>query len=456
LLGRLRRELKSPALVERFRRAKQHFSRLRKFDLPLVTMLILRGHKMSLQNSLNKMFSSIGRLCGLPTASALSQARAKLEPEIFVHLREFVVADFYRLYGRDGLVKDWRGHRLVAGDGTCLNLPDNPQTRAEFTVQTNQHPGAEAVQALSCVLYDPLNEVVLGATLGGKQTGEKEPLLDLLWEQTAAGDVVILDRNFAAYKVLAQAVATGREVVIRLPANSFKAAQALFLKGENVPRELEAELPCPRKERAYARQRGLPESIKVRFVRLELKDGEVAVLVTTLLDQAQYPAAEFKELYRLRWNVETFFDRLKNIFDAERFSGKSPLALKQDYYGVLFLATLEGILAASDQQALREQAQQRHERRTARAQAAVPAMEPPAPARIPQVNRAVSTFAMVDHLIELLWSRKSTAKVLAELHRLFRTSPTRLRPDRHFVRNPEKRNWTTKVKFQKYVKKLIA
>jgi hypothetical protein len=44
-------------------------------------------------------------------------------------------------------------------------------------------------------------------------------------------------------------------------------------------------------------------AINVRFVRVRLSTGEFEVLVTSLLDEAKYPAAGFLELYGLRWGV---------------------------------------------------------------------------------------------------------------------------------------------------------
>ena len=49
-------------------------------------MLILRGHKFSLQNALNKVFGALGKLRLVPTASAYSQARRKLDPALFQEL----------------------------------------------------------------------------------------------------------------------------------------------------------------------------------------------------------------------------------------------------------------------------------------------------------------------------------------------------------------------------------
>ena len=111
---------------------------------------------------------SFGEVFRVPTDSAYCQAKQKVKPEIFVHLTEQLNEDYYRLYGADEEVKVWRGHRLIGGDGTKLNLPDTPDLRASFGVQRNQTSGEQGgcVQATAVVAYDLLNDIGLQSALG--------------------------------------------------------------------------------------------------------------------------------------------------------------------------------------------------------------------------------------------------------------------------------------------------
>lgn len=450
-MKRLRNRLRRRRVQRRFSRREKDFTRNRKLTFGIVTLLILRGHKVSLQNGLNKFFTALGEVFKVPTASAYSQARQKLDPEVFEYLRETMVADFYELYGAEGLVQKWREHRVLACDGTILNVMDNPQTRAEYFVQTNQPGYTVAVQAQSCVLYDLLNQVVVGATLGTR-TGEKEHLLEKLGPQLERGDLLVLDRLYADYKILAQGVASGWEVVVRLPKNSFKESRALFKTGAKVPREKEITLICPEKARTYVRAHGLPESVTVRLVRVELKGGTIEVLATTLRDASKYPAAEFKALYGWRWREETFFDRIKNIFEAERFSGISPRVIQQDYFGVLFLASFASILAVTDQTALAQKSPAPPE--PPGKAAAVPVMQPRAGTR--QVNQSICYVALIERVVEILLKKGSEEKVLDELHHLFRTAPIRARPGRSYPRTMSQKRFRQQIRWHKYGKKVIA
>src|SRR5262249_52698080 len=181
--------------------------------------------------------------------------------------------------------------------------------------------------------------------------------------------------------VLATMVAWGCHFVIRFPRQSFTAVTAFWAAPVQ---ERAVTLEVTAKARAYVAEHHLPTTLRGRLIKVVLARGEVEVLGMDLLDAQTYPAAEFKAVYGWRWNHETYHDRIKNIFEAEWFSGKSVQAIKQDFYGVIFLATLESILSKPAQAALTAQGEARA-CRTA-----------------PQVNRAVCDVTVLDHIVQLL------------------------------------------------------
>ena len=187
----------------------------------------------------------------------------------------------------------------------------------------------------------------------------------------------------------------------------------------------------------FISKQGLPQEISVRLIRVKLDNGETEVLLTTLLDRELYPASDFKQVYGWRWGEETFFDRVKNRLEVERFSGTSVTAIKQDFYGMIFLASLESVLSKSDEEALAKESKQRKTKTEA------------------QVNHAVSYVALLERVVQLLLGKGETEKVLEELHHLFRTSPTRGRPGRKVERRKGLR-YAYRLRFHKYVKKIVA
>lgn len=397
-----------------------------------MALLILRGHKVSQQNAVNKVFRELGEATESPTASAYCQARQKLKADLFVQLNQQTVADFYALSEEDRSLVRWHSHRLLGADGTTLNLPDRPALRQQFSVQHNQH--GEYVQATAVVLYDLGNDLGLAASLG-PVSGEKRPLLDELWAKTQLHDVLVLDRNFADYEIIAHALKNGRNVVIRCP-YQFSAVKA-FWDSAATDELIDLVAPDSAEIQKFVRRGDLPAAVRVRLLKFTLSTGDIEVLLTTLCEIQHYPHADFNEVYARRWGQETYYDRFKNIFEVERWSGLSVLAIQQDFFGVLFLTSLESVLAQSAQTSLTQRDQLR---------------QPQTPA---QVNRAVSYVALLDEVVPLLLDAHLTpTETLARLHYLFQLSPTRRRDDRHYPR-PEL-NYPRRLRYARYRKRLAA
>lgn len=430
----MKRTLLADKTREKYRVSDKDFTRQRVLTFTIVAVSILRGHKFSLQNALNKVFEALGKLRLTPTNSALCQSRQKISPELFVRLHQVARDDFYQLYGEDGEVLTWRGHRVLAYDGTNLNLPNTPDLQKAFSIPRNQK-GAQGVQALAGVLYDVRNDIAIGAQLGPLQA-EKNFLLNDLWSGTKPGDLIVMDRLFDDFVIIATAEKYARKVLIRCPNNSFAAVNE-FRVSDDTERIVTIELPTTGKTRKYVREHKLPESVTVRLIKFTLESGEVEVLLTTLCDRRRYPTAEFKEVYHWRWDEEGFFDRVKNIFEVERFSGFSETAIKQDFFGVIFLTTLESILTKGPQSELAEQDRRRQNKTRA------------------MVNRSVSYVSLVDRAVQLLADpRTDPEEVLEELQFLFKKDPTRNLKDRKFER--KKFNHAARLRFHRYRKRISA
>lgn len=79
---------------------------------------------------------------------------------------------------------------------------------------------------------------------------------------------------------------------------------------------------------------GLPDSIVVREMKYHRKRRgfrtRTVILVTTLIDADQYPAADLKALYRRRWEVETNIGRLKTTLSMDVLKCKSVEGIQKE------------------------------------------------------------------------------------------------------------------------------
>lgn len=380
----------------------------------------------SLQNVVNEAMTWLNE--PLVTASAYSQARYKLKHTAFIELnQEAVVKTLYS----DNDYRTFWGFRVLAVDGSKLLLPDSEDVREEFgtiawtsgktTPQQGEYP-----YALASVLYDVLNRVAIDARLGKATAYEVDLAVEHLAHTTAA-DLLIMDRNTPSYRMLAELTQHQRDFVIRCSAASFKEAR-LMLKGEGDDSQLVTLTPYGEQRREIKRL-NLPSSLTVRLVRVRLSTGEWEVLVTSLLDEARYPSAEFFELYGLRWGIETFYGLLKTRLALENFSGTGAEAVKQDFHATVYLSGLESLLTDS-------------------AQAQLDAKNTKHPQT---VNRAVSFNAIKYQALDLLFSNEPSEPLLEKLTALFLSNPCLDRQHRNPPR--KKSSDKTLLNFQKREKK---
>jgi hypothetical protein len=152
----------------------------------------------------------------------------------------------------------------------------------------------------------------------------------------------------------------------------------------------------------------------VRFVRVRLSTGEYEVLVTSLLDETEWPAADFLDLYHQRWGVETFYGRLKTRLGLENFSGLGAEAVRQDFFSTVYLSGLESLLSEEAQARLDAKPTRHPQRSTA-----------PSPSTPSSTTPSTSSSAT-----------RMPRRVHERLTALFLTNPTSYREGR----NPPRKN----------------
>lgn len=387
---------------------------------------------MSLPNRVTRFFHQLGLLSRRPTAVAFCKARRKVRPELFQRMNQEMVTCLYEDYA--GLVRRWRGRLVWAVDGTLLNLPDSAETRERYTVQTNQHDPEGVVQAMASFLYDVLNEVAINPVLDRKRSEKSFVLLEHR-PYFRPEAIVLYDRAYADYAVMAFHVAIGVDFVIRgKSSHTFKEVEA-FISSPETDRIVTVRSTA--KQECWVEELELPRQVQVRLVKVALDDGAVEVLMTSLSDVEKYPAEEFKSLYAKRWGVETYFDRLKNLFEVERFSSRKVNGIEQDFYGIVFLTTLASVLLKEEDERARRWSEERGLKYTYK------------------VNRAVCYAALVDQAVELLLDeRKSADEAEEELRTRLRGMWIPERPGRRNERRAKSPSF--RMRFQRYVKRIWA
>ena len=93
------------------------------------------------------------------------------------------------------------------------------------------------------------------------------------------------------------------------------------------------EFPCIEKSLRRCKKDSIStDPINLRLIRVELPSGLTEVLVTSLIDEVEYPSNLFADLYHQRWGIEEDYKVLKSKLNIENFSGMSVEVILQDLY----------------------------------------------------------------------------------------------------------------------------
>jgi hypothetical protein len=157
----------------------------------------------------------------------------------------------------------------------------------------------------------------------GKQTGETA-LLWTLREQFKPGDVVIADRLYTSYFLIARLMQLGVDVVMRQHQTrhtDFRRGKRLGTR-EHVVQWERPQRPAWMDEVTYA---GMPETLTMREVR-----AGGWTLVSTLTDAKAVSKAQLRDLYRCRWHVELDFRSIKDGMQMDVLRCKTPEMVRKE------------------------------------------------------------------------------------------------------------------------------
>lgn len=301
------------------------------------------------------LWATLGKQVCASNTGAYCRARAKLTESVLERLARETAQEC-----EAAIPDDWRwcGRRVLIGDGTTISVPDTPTLQACYPQPPTQKPGLGFPLMRLMVLFSLatglLHEVAIGP-YAGKETGETALLRELL-ERFLPGDVLLADRYYCGWFLIALLQQRGVDIVVRL----HQLREADFQQGERLgPGDHVAHWPRPAKpdwmdEETYAR---MPVSLRVREVQVQVTERgfrtQQFVVVTTLLDATCCPSEELAKLYRQRWLVELDIRTIKSTLKLDVLRCKTPAMAHKELragllaYNLIRQSMLQAALAAN-------------------------------------------------------------------------------------------------------------
>jgi len=357
LLSHLRETLTSDGFIERHRRKATDFTRRRCLTFVVVVLFLLNLVKRALQDELDEYFRLLRGdelAVRAVTKSAFSQARQKLKYTAFIELNQAQVRYFWEHFEPE----TWQGFRLVAVDGSMGDLPHTQAVCEHFGVW---HPAAGGVcpKARLSQMFDVLNRITIDALIAPKSQGERV-LAAQHFQQLTSQALVLLDRGYPAFWLFAAIRARDAHFCARMSLSKWKVVAKFVASGQ---KEQVILLKADYQARKACQEHGLsPEPMRLRLLRLELDNGQVCVLATSLVDTKLWDVSLFEELYALRWPVETDYEQMKSRLEVENWTGTSVQAIYQDFHAKVFTKNLAAILAAPTSEPIALKTQHRKHR----------------------------------------------------------------------------------------------
>ena len=313
------------------------FTRCRKLPARTLIECIMSFSNYSSIGELSHFFEGNGEM---PSASALSQRRKLLDPDIFKRINNLFVSAF-----DDHTTIN--GYHILAQDGSDINIPFmDDKTKIE------NHDAKRYCQYHVNALYDCLNKVFYDWSIdAASKKREVNALISIL-----------KDRGYESYNLMAHFIENDIKFVIRVKDIHTKSGLMTNIKTEEgafdmrVNRTLTSlqtkEIKANKEKYIFVPTNSnfdfLDENrdfydLSFRAVRFKISEDTYETVVTNLSEE-EFKADDFKELYHYRWNEETAFNKLKYTIGLVYFHARKRKLIQQEINAAFLMYNVSEVI----------------------------------------------------------------------------------------------------------------
>jgi hypothetical protein len=326
----------------------------RSFWTPALTLWTFLGQVLNADKSCRAavarviMALSLSRDPDQVDTGAYCRARAKLPASVLERLTLQVGRELEEAAPSSWL---WQNRHVYLVDGFTATLPDTPDNQKAYPQARTQKKGVGLPIMRLVVLLSLATAVVQGLAYGpylGKETSELSLFRKLL-DLVSAGHIVLTDRFYCSYFMLAQLQQRDIDAVLRLHhrrLSDFRRGRRLG-PGDHLVEWQKPKRPKWMDEATYA---SMPDTLQIREVYKKVDQPgfrvKELVIVTTLLDAEAYPAEEIAALYHQRWHVELDIRTIKSYLKMEHLSCQTPFMVEKELWAHMLAYNLVRKVAA--------------------------------------------------------------------------------------------------------------
>lgn len=317
------------------------FSRIRKLSTLDILFQMINRHGRT-------QWAEVQELCEHKdmtiTDKGFFMARSKFNPEAVHVMADEFIANMYDNYN-DSMQK-WKDLLVLSVDGSKITVPDTAENKEVFGTQTSSVTENQPAMALTSTLHDSINHLKLDLQVDRITQSERTLALkhiDHYCENYSDRAVFVFDRGYVSMYLIDSLVEKEQYFLFRTRSGDytkyFSQVETGMSKTFDVSMD-RSETNHYRQDRHF-RNHLLNTTYRLRFAKVVIgknEDGSDSVefLITNLPEEVA-TEKELKDLYWLRWNVETSYNQLKNRMKMEEFSGYKPEFILQDLYADMWM-----------------------------------------------------------------------------------------------------------------------
>lgn len=304
-----------------------------------MNVLLLEGG--SLKDELYKLF---GYNLDTPTVSSFIQARDKIQPDTFRIL-------FNLFNGRTRKPKLYNGYRLLAVDGSTL--PITSEIKDEKTTIQKANNSDKSFSAIYLnTSYDVLEYTYDDVIL--QVQNERDALNKMVERYKDDEAIFIADRGYESINSFEKIKLSGNKYLVRVKDIHSTGMLRSFGPFSDNEFDVQVKRTLTRKQTNEIKSHSeiykfVPQNkqfdyfgdtpfydFECRVVRFKITDETYECIVTDL-DENEFSMQDIKELYHLRWEIETSYRELKYDLDLNTLHSKKRNLIEQEIYAKMLL-----------------------------------------------------------------------------------------------------------------------
>ena len=334
----------SPALY--VKNPGKDFTRERKLPFETVMQLLI---SMGGNSIYKELLEATGYNLNTATSSAFVQQRDKILPDAF----QFLLHEFTKSHK---ILKRFHGYQLLAVDGSALRIATDPNEPQSYLQDKPTSKGYNLLHLNA--LYDLCNRLYVDSIIQPRRKMNEGRALANMVDRLRINEKVIIvgDRNYESYNCFAHIERKGWHYVIRVK----DLGSSGILSGLCLPShgEFDINIRLILTKKRTKDVRAHPEIYKLlsasstfdfldlyshtfypisfRVVRFILPNGTYQTVITNL-DVSAFSPHNIKEIYKLRWGIETSFRELKYTIGLTNFHAKKQEFIVQEIFARIIM-----------------------------------------------------------------------------------------------------------------------